>query len=388
MSKSKITVLMIFAALVSAAAMVQPRADSAADAARVAIAGPKVASVSGQYRGISLPLHNPDPRHPYEQYIDEIADAGANTIMFTLAGFQENAASSTIFIDVRKVPSDEHLKRLFAHAHSRKLSVVLMPIVLLENPREGEWRGKINPSSWDNWWNSYENFLMHYVYVAAQGQVDVMMVGSELISTENEWHLWRWRKLIKRVRGAFAGKLSYSANWDHYKPVKFWDDLDIVGMTTYYDLTSNGKSTEMDQLLSAWGTIKEQVLDWQATVNRPLMFTEVGWPNQVTCAQFPWDYTRSPRKPDPALQARCFESFFRTWAREEAVAGYIVWEWRSWPEQKTSPEEDTGYSPIHKPAMKVIQQYLTLSQSQPAGGAGVPPAASGPDADCSLPSDN
>ena len=109
-----------------------------------------------------------------------------------------------------------------------------MPIVLLENPREGEWRGKIAPTNWADWWEDYENYLMHYAWLAESAEAEVFMVGSELVSTETDTD--HWKDLIARVRKAYHGRLGYSANWDHYKQVGFWDVLDLVGMTTYHDL--------------------------------------------------------------------------------------------------------------------------------------------------------
>ena len=182
----------------------------------------------------------------------------------------------------------------------------------------------------------------------------MFIVGSELISTESQEQ--RWRELIRRVRGLYKGYLSYSANWDHYRQVKWWDALDIIGMTTYYDLTE-GKPPTLERLLASWKLIRKQIVDWQKKINRPLLFTEVGWPNQETCAQYPWDYYRATTRPDEGAQANCFEAFFRTWQGREEVAGYLIWEWRNHPSQKIGPQ-DTSYVPNGKKAMQVIRKYL------------------------------
>ena len=51
----------------------------------------------------------------------------------------------------------------------------------------------------------------------------------------------RWRSLIRKTRKAYKGRLSYSANWDHYKDIEWWRDLDLIGMTVYYDLVGEKK---------------------------------------------------------------------------------------------------------------------------------------------------
>ncbi len=318
-------------------------------------------SAAGEFRGMCLQLHTGREDHPWEQYVDEIAGVGANTVCLIVAAHQENCASTSIFVDLRKTPTDERIKTVIDYAHSRGLRVVLMPIVLLENPRQDEWRGKIAPANWTDWWEDYENYIMHYAWLAESADAEVFMIGSELVSTETDTD--RWRDLIARVRKAYHGRLGYSANWDHYKPVTFWDALDIVGMTTYHDLGDKAKPTVAD-LMASWEPIKKEILEWQKQVNRPILFTEVGWPNQVTCAKYPWDYYRSVDKPDPQSQANCFEAFFRTWTVEPVVAGYLIWEWRSYPGQVTDPKKDTSYVPCDKPAMEVISRYFRAPPPQ------------------------
>jgi len=380
MGRDRLLVLAIFALIVGAA-MGFRYLRGGAGVKENAIGGPpQRPSAAGEFRGISIQLYYSDPNHPYEEYIDEIAQTGANTVCFVVAAYQENAGSASIFIEARKAPSDQKLIRLFDHARKRGLRTVLMPIVLLESPREGEWRGKINPGNWDDWWEDYTNYVLHYANLCEQGKVEILMVGSELVSTETQED--RWRGLIKQVRKAFKhdkGRLSYSSNWDHYKPIAWWDDLDIIGMTTYYDLTG-GKKPTMDVLMEAWKPIKKEILEWQAKINRPILFTEVGWPNQETCAQYPWDYYRSSDKPDPQAQKNCFDAFFQTWFGEKAVAGFLVWEWRNSPAQVIDEKKGTDYIPCGKPAMQVIREYYgrerapssmpstaTATSSKPAG---------------------
>jgi hypothetical protein len=308
-----------------------------------------------EFCGFTLQLQSGWEGNPYETYIDQIAATGVNTVSFVIAAYQENASSSSIFLDLRRAPSDERLRKLIAHARSKGLNVTLMPIVLLDNARTDEWRGKIEPEDWDHWWSDYRDIVLRYARISRETGVSVFLVGSELLSTESQTD--KWRELIADVREIYSGRLAYSANWDHYRPIEWWDALDIVGMTTYYDLTK-GETPTVERLMDAWKPIREEILSWQTTVNRPILFTEVGWPNQTTCAEHPWNYFGST-EPAPQAQANCFEAFFRTWADEPIVAGFVVWEWQNHPEQTTGPE-DTGYNPAGKPAMKVIERYFAL----------------------------
>src|SRR3954466_14125801 len=132
-----------------------------------------------------------------DKSIDEIADLGADTASIVVDARQENGNSSRIFIDVRMTPTPVSVMRLIRHAKDRKLRVVLMPIVLLDNPRGNEWRGTIRPDSWNEWWDSYRLMMHHYSWIAQSTGVDLLVVGSELVSTESRAD--EWRKTIAEV---------------------------------------------------------------------------------------------------------------------------------------------------------------------------------------------
>ncbi len=355
MRKEKLIIFGLFAVIILGAVILQV-SDSGGSIAEKKAPPPLKPSTAGEFRGICLQIHGNSS--PYEKYIDEISRTGANTVSIVIHAYQENGASTSIFIEARKNLPDEKLVELIAHAKSRGLRVVLMPVVLLENPIGDEWRGKINPTNWNDWWSDYNDLIMHYARLSQQAGVDVFLVGSELNSTQkNEL---QWRALIKKVRENFHGKLCYSANWDCYDKIQWWDAVDIVGMTGYYNLTKGDEPT-VERLIEGWSGFKEKILAFQKQVNRPIMFTEAGWPNMANCGEEPWNYCRESIAADPQAQANCFEAFFRTWYGEPSVAGYLVWEWRNSESQTIGPE-DKSYRPCGKPAMDVIRKYFQLPE--------------------------
>lgn len=322
-------------------------------------------SQAGELRGMTIQLQSHWEGIPFEQYVEEIARSGANTICLSLSAYQENASSSSLFIEYRKVPSIKRLKNLIKLAHDRGLRVVLMPIILLENPRSGEWRGKINPADPEHWWTQYENYILFYARIAADAKAEVFMIGSELVGLEDKTR--QWRSLVRKVRKVYKGRISYSANWDHYKDIEWWRDLDLIGMTVYYDLVGDKKPT-LDVLVESWKPIKKEILAWRQKIGMSILFTEVGWPNQEGCAKEPWNYYGNPDKPDPAAQANSFEAFFKTWQNEKTVAGVLIWEWRNHPNQ-TGGINDTSYIPTGKPAMQIIRRYFNSPGALPRTNA-------------------
>ncbi len=176
----------------------KPAGGAAAKGATAQAAGSK--GVAVPFRGIAIQANSAyKPVEQFGKLIDEIADFGANSILISTAGYQENTDSGVIFIDSRKSPSEDQWDELIEHAHQRNLRVLLMPIVLLTNPRTStEWRGVIQPPRWDEWWASYTDYMLYYAKIASRHPetVEVFIMGSELISTENQPQ--QWDKLDRR----------------------------------------------------------------------------------------------------------------------------------------------------------------------------------------------
>jgi len=309
------------------------------------------------YHGFAIQINT--SHKPIERYgplLAELAELGADTVLFSTAGYQENTSSAAIFIDQRKTPSDAQWDELIGLARRHRLRVVLMPIILLTNPRTStEWRGVIQPPRWDEWWASYTDYILHFAKIAQRNGVEIFIIGSELISTENFPELWD--SLIREVRKIYHGRISYSSNWDHYEKVPFWDKVDVVCMTTYYKL-SDSVNPPLEQLLEAWKPIKRQILAWQAKVRKPILFTEVGWPSQEGCSIEPWNYYRQDTATPAGLQeqANCYRAFIETWkdVPPDRVIGVTWWEWTPYGGGPTC----NNYTPKGKPAEKVIREWF------------------------------
>jgi hypothetical protein len=303
------------------------------------------------YRGVAMQIQRVDWIPQYEKSMDEIAEDGADTVLLVIDSRQENGTSSHIYLDMRMTPTPEQLSELIDHAKSLKLRVVLMPIVLLDNPRGDEWRGTLKPDSWDDWFDSYRDMMTQFAWIAQGHHVDVLVVGSELVSSEP--HVDQWTKTINKVRETFKGNLTYSANWDHYTAVKFWDQLDLIGMNSYYKLGEN-KDVTVPEIESRWGEIQGNLHRFQQDGgrNKPILFLEVGWCSLENAASEPWDYTQQDLPADNDLQKRLYEAFFNVWYGDPHLGGFMIWEW------PPGPGEEKGYTPKGKPAEQVLKEWM------------------------------
>lgn len=332
------------------------------------------------YHGVAWQIHRSE--HCIEEarlLLGQIADLGADSVLISNAGYQEHAGSESFKIDPEVTPSPEQWEEIFRIAHGNGLRVILMPIILLSDPRGTEWRGVINPPNWSDWVDQYREFLLYFARIAAKSNVEVFMVGSELISAEKNVHVEQWRQLIRDVRKVFPGKLSYSSNWDHYKHVEFWDELDLIGMTSYYKLSSE-PNPSLEKLVDAWKPIRRGLLRWQAEIGKPLLFTEVGWCSQEGASIEPWNYyhKQTPTAAGHEEQANCYRAFIETWkddfarGRESPVGGAIWWEWMNVP----GGPDDYNYIPKGKPAEVELRRWLDRVRQDRTPLAGNPRIAS------------
>ncbi len=299
------------------------------------------------YRGIALQLQAINDLPGYERAVDEIADTGADTIFLILSARQENGTSGEIFMDSRMTPTPEKLQQLIAYCKTdRKLKVALMPIVLLDHPRGQEWRGKLKPEDWGQWFDSYREMIDTFANVAEVGSVDLFVVGSELPSTEE--HVDEWTKTIQSVRAVYHGNITYSANWDHYASVPFWDQLDVIGVNGYYSLGDNDSVT-VEQINQKWAPIHDKLDEFVGSKGKPLVFIEIGYCSLAIAAKDPWDYTKIDKAADPQLQKRLYQAFFDTWYGDPHLGGFMIFEW------EPNATSEKGYSPHGKPAEEVMR---------------------------------
>ncbi len=159
----------------------------------------------------------------------------------------------------------------------------------------------------DEFYEICTRYILSFAKLAAAENVPVLSVGSELSTMDVDTS--RWRKIIAEVRKAFPGKLTYSANWDHYEEVKFFSDLDYLGVTGYFELASKEKAPKQDppiaQLIHSWRNEYMRLMRFANKVGRPLVLTEVGYLSQKGAAARPWN-EGADEALDLEIQRKCY----------------------------------------------------------------------------------
>lgn len=294
-----------------------------------------------------------------DQTVEELADAGAEWINIVVTQYQYDLNTTEIY-PTGKTPTNDDLIHIIAKAKSLGLKVSLKPhIDIQSNP--SEWRGRIgrdfNETQWSDWFASYRNFMGGYADFAAAQNVDQLIVGTELVSTVQRET--QWREVIALVRGKYSGTLTYSANHSGEEvSINWWDALDIIGVSGYYDLTDETDPT-IDELKAAWQPHRDTMLGLYEQWNKPILFTEVGYRSSDGNNRHPWCYW-CDEPIDLQEQADGYQAYFEVFFNEPWFAGLHIWGWRIEPE-RSGPCND-GYSPYNKPAENVLRQYYGASQ--------------------------
>lgn len=288
-----------------------------------------------------------------------LAATGANWAGLLATWYMESRTASAVSPDVQRTPTDDGVRQAIDQMHAAGLEVMLKPHV---DPLDGAWRGQIGPGDPGAWFESYAAFMEHYATIAREKNVEMLCVGTELVTMTDSRYAGAWSTLIARVRAVYPGLLVYAANAntpaDEFTSVSFWPELDLLGLDVYTPLTGKTDPTRAE-LVAGWRRNREghdmvaAYRNLQAAHGKPLVFTEIGYRSADGTNRAPWDWQAS-MGPDPAEQAECYEAAYEVWSAETAWMKGLFW-W-SWAVPRPGAG-DTGYEPWTKPAEDVLRLW-------------------------------
>ena len=255
--------------------------------------------------------------------------------------------------------STEGIKMNVAQAKSNGLKVMLKPQVWMHNT----WIGDYNPekeADWKRWENDYSNYILTFARIADSMKVEAFCIGTEYRTAIKKRPAY-WQKLIVDVRQIYKGKLTYCANWDDFKEVKFWPDLDFIGISGYFPL-SESKTPDVKELNKSWKPIKKDLKSYSADLNKPVLFIEIGYRNIDKPAWKSWETENQKFNSNTMAQANAYESFFQTFWDEPWIAGAFIWKWYDYHEQ-IAAEKNDDWTPQNKPAQQIMKKYYGLKNN-------------------------
>lgn len=277
-----------------------------------------------------------------------LREMGANSVTLVPYGFTR-APEET---EVRWRGSDETDERVSStirEARRLGLAAVLKPQLW----SRGRWTGDIafaDDAAFRLWMASYREFILHYARLAELERADLLVIGTELggLTLPREAD---WRALIREIRTAYKGRLTYAANWGReFETLGFWDELDLLGVNFYYPLAAPGEQPRVGS--PRLRELERKLEEISRRHRKPVLFTEVGYAASEAAAAEPWKEENAPL--DPEMQARCYEVIFQSFYGKRWLAGLHWWKW---PSHGRGSEEDPSFSPLGKPALGVLEKW-------------------------------
>ncbi len=229
--------------------------------------------------------------------------------------------------------------------------------------REGEVK---DLAKWDQWWDDYTNYIVHYAKIAEEKKVPVLCLGCEMNSTEEFED--KWRSLIAKVRDVYHGQITYDVNHGGEDKVKWFDVLDFISISAYHGIphadgrpleSATEKTTSLEEIRTAMKPIREHLAAVSAKWNKPILFIEAGVTPVRGCAHTPWAHVdeRADWPTDEQEQANYYQAMFETYWDEPWFMGWCWWDWPARLYDKSAAATDRSFCVYGKQAEDVLRDW-------------------------------
>ncbi len=280
-------------------------------------------------------------------------------------GYQRSVRDTEIRF--RGDPPDEHLANGIREARALGFRVMLKPHIWLREQGGDDWRGTIGfdtEQEWEDWFASYERFILHYARMAAETETEIFCVGVELSRAATE-RPQDWRRLIAKIRAVYPGPLTYAANWwGEYDLVEFWDELDYIGVNAFFPIGDESSRTNLSTLTISAGRVADQIEAVHGQTGKPVLLTEVGYRSVRGATVRPWEWPRrDDRAIDLHLQERAYQAVLQAFWPRDWFYGLYWWKWHS--DMSRGGAQNNGFTPRGKPAEDVINDWYSRPTPRP-----------------------
>ena len=242
-------------------------------------------------------------------------------------------------------------------ARQNGLKVFIKPHFWVSN--QG-WPGDydLSDSDWKTWEINYEIFMMQMARIAESNDVEMICIGTEFKIAIRKRRRF-FEELIRKLRKVYSGKITYAANWDNFKYVTFWDQLDYIGVDAYFPLSSDATPNKED-LQAKWNPFVKEMAAAAETHQKQVIFTEFGYRSTDGTAWKQWEIEgrSSDEKVNLEAQIIAYEALFEATWKQKWLAGGFIWKWWNEAEEKGG-ENHSNYTPQNKPVEAVIQKWYT-----------------------------
>ncbi|MCF6306497.1 MAG: glycoside hydrolase [Flavobacteriaceae bacterium] len=290
-----------------------------------------------------------------QSHIDPIIKLNANYAAIMPFGFVESLQHPEIAYNSDRQwfgETKEGVKQYVEKLHLNNIRVMLKPQIWIWH---GEYTGNLQMTSEEDWQvleNSYRDFILDFAMVAEENKVDIFCLATELeqfITHRPDY----WNELISEIKTIYKGKLTYAANWDEYKRVPFWKQLDFIGIDAYFPI-SESKTPTIEEAKLGWKPWKEEMISVSTKANKKILFTEYGYRSVNYSGKEPWKSDRNMGEVNLKAQENLTKALFEEIWKEEWFVGGFLWKWHI-KHNGIGGKENTMFTPQNKPVEAVIK---------------------------------
>lgn len=290
-----------------------------------------------------------------QQHVEPIVKVNANHAAVMPFGFIRTLEEPTIVFNTERQwygETKKGAKQYIDMLHKNNIRVMVKPQIWIWR---GEFTGYLKMSSEENWKKlekSYREFILEYAKLARETNADIFCIGTEL----EQFILHRpeyWNDLIKEIKSIFNGKLTYAANWDEYKRVPFWEQLDYIGVDAYFPV-SESKTPTVEECRAGWQRWKTELKGVSEREGRKILFAEYGYRSVDFAGREPWKSDRDMTEVNLDAQTNTSRALFDEVWNEDWFAGGFIWKWYI-NHTDSGGHDNARFTPQNKPVESVLR---------------------------------
>ncbi|GAB5398899.1 MAG: hypothetical protein Aureis2KO_04840 [Aureisphaera sp.] len=297
------------------------------------------------------------PKEATQSHVDPVVSVKANYAAVMPFGFIRNLESPEVIYNTDRQwfgetrdGAEQYIDLLKANG----IKVMLKPQIWIWR---GEFTGYLKMNSEEDWntlEDSYRTFILDFARLAGEKDVALFCIGTELeqfIMNRPEY----WSQLIGEIKEIYKGELTYAANWDEYKRVPFWKELDYVGVDAYFPV-SDSETPSYEEAVEGWEPWLSEMEGVSNKSEKPILFTEYGYRSVNYAGKEPWRSDRSMTEVNLDAQVNLTKALYEVMYEKEWFKGGFIWKWFI-DHPGSGGSENSQFTPQNKPAEQVIKHY-------------------------------
>jgi len=289
-------------------------------------------------------------------HVKSVIDVNANYTALMPFGFIRELSSPKIRFNSKRQwfgEREQGIRQYAKELQHKGIKLMIKPQIWVWR---GQFTGHISMDSEGQWKvleESYSSFILMYAAIAEETNAALFCIGTELEKFVINRPVY-WKILIQKIKKVYKGKLTYAANWDEFKHVPFWNELDYIGIDAYFPLTAK-KTPTIEEFEAGWQPHKIEIQKTQKKFNTPVLFTEYGYRSIDFTGKKPWDSKRITGSINLLAQKNGLQAIHNQFWKEDWFAGGFIWKWFH-KHIEVGGENNNRFTPQNKPAQDLLKK--------------------------------